>query len=164
MLPKILLHQIMPTRFTFKVNVKTTTLRICYRFIYSEQGKKKEKSMKELQDELGLDQRIFENIQIEVYLSWSFKNWNLLRERKATPNDSWNKQTNKWTGDKHHESQVWISKPAFQSSVSRRTLHMHQYLFFLINKQKFYWKNTTTDTCTMNIKESKELQIYINIM
>ena len=35
---------------------------------------------------------------------------------------------------------------------------MHRYLFFLINKQKFYWKNTTSDTCMMNIKESKELQ------
>ena len=46
--------------------------------------------MKELHDELGLYQGIFENIQIEVYLSWSFKIWNLLRERKATPNDSWN--------------------------------------------------------------------------
>lgn len=70
MLPKILLHQIVPTRFTFKVNAKTTTLRICYRFIHlCGEKRKKEKSMKELHDELGLYQGIFENIQIEVYLS-----------------------------------------------------------------------------------------------
>lgn len=62
---------------------------ICYNSSWEEK-KKKEKSMKELYDELGLDQGIFENIQTEVYLSWSLKNWNLLREGKATPNNSWN--------------------------------------------------------------------------
>jgi hypothetical protein len=40
---------------------------ICYNSSWEE--KKKEKSMKELYDELGLDQGIFENIQTEVYLS-----------------------------------------------------------------------------------------------
>lgn len=41
---------------------------ICYNSSWEEK-KKKEKSMKELYDELGLDQGIFENIQTEVYLS-----------------------------------------------------------------------------------------------
>lgn len=54
-----------------------------------------------------------EHMKLKLYLLWCLEKHSILREGKMTPKNSWNQKTEKSTRNEHHESQEWMSKPAF---------------------------------------------------